>query len=65
MLTKHIVIANPQPGWFATIFQILGRFPDDATGKKMIVRVSYTHDITLPFYRYPWTFDFRKEDTAY
>ena len=34
-------------------------------GKKMIVRVSYTHDIVLPFYTYPWTFDFRKEDTAY
>src|ERR1051326_1762757 len=32
-------------------------------GKKIIVRVSYTHDITLPFYTYPWTFDFRKEDT--
>ena len=34
-------------------------------GKRMIVRVSYTHDIVLPFYTYPWTFDFRKEDTAY
>jgi len=34
-------------------------------GKKMIVRVSYTHDITLPFYSYPWMFDFRKEDTSY
>ena len=34
-------------------------------GKRMIVHVRYTHDITLPFYTYPWTFDFRKEDTAY
>lgn len=34
-------------------------------GKKMIVRVSYTRDIVLPFYTYPWKFDFRKEDTAY
>ncbi len=34
-------------------------------GKKMIVHVSYTRDIIMPFYTYPWTFDFRKEDTAY
>ena len=34
-------------------------------GKKVMARVIYTHDIVLPFYTYKWSFDFRKEDTAY
>jgi hypothetical protein len=34
-------------------------------GKRLIVRVAYTKEIVLPFYTYPWSFDFRKEDTSF
>jgi hypothetical protein len=49
VFAKHIVITNDQGGGRAVILQILGSFPDDSSGKDLVVftESSFARDVRV------------------